>query len=226
MLKIKLLISTCCVLSLFFILFCFNGVDFFSSYLVWLLVIAYNSIIFFKLKNFESNLILVKDNENIKGTLLFEEELNHENIKIRKYYRSKKNCFQYVAVYLCLLLFPLLIFSVIPFKYPFNKINEIVDNLFFNNFIIKFIFWIKSKKIINIKEVIEKNKKYTVKTYLDGKTVYKYKNKIHREEDAASFYPAEYFHFLKYRRKYFIHGKQVSENQFEIAKIQHNFKEF
>lgn len=178
---------------------------------------------FENINEFISQLITEKDNEEIEDNVLLRKELNHKNIKIRKYYRSKENMINYFGAYFFTLLFPLFIL-IMPFKD--TKIFHIIDDLFLDNKLVELFFYLKAKKIINIKEVIENNKKYTVKTYLDGKIVYEYKNKIHREKDTASFYPAKYFPFLKYKRKYFIHGKQVSVNQFEIAKIQHNFKEF
>ena len=103
------------------------------------------------------------------------------------------------------------------------------DNIYFflfDNKLIEWLFEIKARKVISSEEITENHKIYTVLTYLDGKKVYKYNNKTHREIGAASFYPKKYFTFSNYRNKYFIHGKQVSIDQFEKFKIQHNFENF
>lgn len=223
MLKIKFSISGACAITLFFILFCFNGIEIFSNHLVWVGVIAYSFIMFENFETFFTKIITEKDNEDIKDTGFLRLELNHENLKIRKYYRSKQNSLEYFGIYLISLLFPLLL-VVIPFKD--TKLGEVVYDFFFDNKLVDLLFEIKAKKVIDIKEVIENHKLYTVETYLDGRIVYKYKNKIHREKGAASFYPKKYFTFSNYRNKYFIHGKQVSMDQFEKAKIQHNCENF
>mgnify|MGYP000185641108 CR=1 FL=1 len=223
MLKTKFSISVCCALTLFFILFCFNGIEIFSNHLIWVGVIAYSFIMFENFESFVTKIITEKDNEKIDSMCLLKEELNHENIKIRKYYRNKINYSEYFGAYLIALFFPLFII-ILPLQK--TKFGESFYDLFFDNPIIECFFKIKAKKVIDKKEVIENHKPYTVETYLDGRIVYKYKNKIHREKGAASFYPKKYFTFSNYRNKYFIHGKQVSIDQFEKSKIQYNCENF
>lgn len=223
MLKIKLSISACCALTLFFILFCFNGIEIFSNHQVWFGVIAYSFIMFENIDNFTNQLIIEKDNEEIKDDGFLRKELNHKNLNVRKYYRSKQNSNEYFGAYLFTLFFPFFIL-MIPFKD--TKFGDNIHCFLFDNKLIEWLFEIKARKVISSEEITENHKVYTVLTYLDGKKVYKYNNKTHREIGAASFYPKEYFTFSNYRDKYFIHGKQVSIDKFEKSKIQHNCENF
>ena len=222
MVKTKLLISFYCFITILLFLFALIGNDIFNFNIIFGSA-AYSFVFFEHTDSFLNNTIKVNLKEDIEDTGFLRNELNHKNLKIRKYYRNKLNYSEYFGAYLINLLFPLFII-ILPLQK--TKFGEACYDLFFDNSIIEWLFNIKAKKIIDKKEVIENHKNYTVETYLDGKVVYTYKGKIHREKGAASFYPKEYFYFSNYQKKYYIHGKQCSENDLEKLKLQYNCQEF
>ena len=87
MLKIKLSISACCALTLFFILFCFNGIEIFSNHLVWVGVVAYSFIMFENIDNFTNQLIIEKDIEEIRFDRIVQ---SNEEIQFDRIVQSKK----------------------------------------------------------------------------------------------------------------------------------------
>jgi len=152
-------------------------------------------------------------------------ELNHENPQIRQYYLNQiyfKNLF---CVFFINLFFPIYVFAIINHKRNFGKY---ILTFFESNFLINYYFNKKKNIIIEKRKVIENNKEYDVFLYLDGKEEYRYKNKIHRENGAASFYPKEHFFFANViaQYKYFIFGKEVQQSNLKKELKKHNINNF
>lgn len=152
-------------------------------------------------------------------------ELNHKNIRVREYYLSKKYYKQVFYIFLINLLFPIYVIATLNYKRNFSKL---IFNFFENNFLINYYFDKKKNIVIEKRKVIENNKEYDVFLYLDGKEEYRYKNKIHRENGAASFYPKEHFFFANViaQYKYFIFGKEVQQSNLKKELKKHNINNF
>jgi hypothetical protein len=151
-------------------------------------------------------------------------ELNHSNIKIRQYYRNKKIYKSYVCLYLIIIFFPLYLIILL---FKDSYIGEFLMDFFYDNHLVEKYFKLKKNKVIKTECITENNKEYEVKSFIDGKKEYRYKNKLHRELDHAIFYEGEFCASKNYiEGKYYIHGKIIQYNELLKELSKHKFNNF
>jgi hypothetical protein len=176
----------------------------------------------YTLNNF-NNIRLTENSVNTIDNLLFP-ELNHSNMKIRQYYRNKKYYKNYIYIYFYIVFLPFFLFLLITQK---TKLSKVCFNFFWNNFLVEKYFKLKKNKVIKTECITENNKEYEVKSFIDGKKEYRYKNKLHRELDHAIFYEGEFCASKNYiEGKYYIHGKIIQYNELLKELSKHKFNNF
>lgn len=197
-------------LTVFLILFCFNGVAVFDHFIICL---AYCFCSIQITDSFDKIIPLKQDYDPNDATTQLNPELNHSNLEIRKHYRNIKDFDNLFSMYLCMTFFPIFLFCLVLQK---SKFGSFFLELFYNNqFFLK--YYKNKRKLLSKNIIIEDNKEYEISLFSDGREEYRHNGKLHREKGAAIHYDYETLGIISYidNSQYYIEGKNIQQTDLE-----------